>query len=113
MNTLLILLAISLSGLLLLKLQNRRQAARIRLINESKRRIEARKSEDTFKNALVQHKEVIEYNTDFSGLEVTDLSEEQAEVIRKIFDNQHPVIKHREREHAKDFWATTGPAYLA
>jgi hypothetical protein len=83
------------------------------LIRAAKHRLETRKSEDAFNTILVQHKDVLEYNTDFSGIEVTDLSEEQADVIRKIFDNQRPVIKHREREHAKDFWATTGPAYLA
>lgn len=114
MNTILILLAVALLGLLVINLRNRQiNTARSKLINESKRRVEIRRSEDAFKDALTQHKDVVEYNTDFSGLEVTDLSEEQADVIRKIFDNQRPVIKHRDREHKKDFWATTSPGFLA
>ena len=114
MNTLLTLLAVALLGLLVINLRNHRiNKDRTRLIDESRRRVETRKSEDAFKSSLVKHTDVVEYSTDFSGLEVTDLSEEQADVIRKIFDNQRPAIKHRDREHVKDFWATTSPGFLS
>jgi hypothetical protein len=105
------ILIISLAALAILSLIAvwavvRSSDARSRRINAVKTRNRAR---DTgFMIAPVEKisATTITYDTTAAGLEVDeDLTEEQANVIRMIFEDNHPAITIR--NHKEDFWATT------
>lgn len=81
--------------------------ARVRRIDAAKERKRTREVNITVLREPAEA--TITYDTSAAGLEVDeDLTEEQANVIRMIFEDEHPKIIIR--NHKEDYWATTEPA---